>query len=80
VAVTLPYEEPSIVIILMPSSFLLLLNIVNFVLDNLIYCGLLGQIAVGVAWSQANFLVATSENVIVQLGYLGLIMLVYEGN
>ncbi len=49
-AVTLPYEE-SIVIILMLSSFLLLLNIVNYVLDNLIYCGLLGQIAVGVAWS-----------------------------
>lgn len=44
-AATLPYEEPSIVIILDLSSFLLLLNILNYVLDNLAHCELLGQIA-----------------------------------
>lgn len=55
-------------------------NIVNYVLDKPIYYGLLGDIAVGIAWTQANFLVATSEIVIISLDYLGLIMLVYEGN
>lgn len=49
-------------------------------LDNLIYCGLLGQIAVGVAWSQASFLDANTENGIVQLGYSALTLLIYEGN
>lgn len=75
-AAALPYQEPGIVTILILSSFLLLLNILNYVLDYLICCGLLGQIFVGVAWTQANFLGETSESLIVQLGYLGLILLV----
>ncbi len=79
-AAALPYEEPGIVTIVVLSSFLLLLNIVNYVLDNIIYCGLLGQIVVGVAWTQASFMNPDSESLIVQLGYLGLILLVYEGN
>ena len=62
----LPYQELGIVTILILSSFLLLLlNISNCVLDNLICCGLLGQIFVGVAWTQANFLRETSESLIV---------------
>ena len=78
-AAALPYEEPGIITILVLSSFLLLLNIVNHVLDNLIYCGLLGQIAVGIAWTQANFLGVESKTFVVDVGYLGLILLVYEG-
>ena len=78
-ATGLLYEEPSIVAILVLASFLLLLNIVNYALDNLIYCGLLGQILVGVAWTQAGLLEEASETLMVQLGYLGLILLVYEG-
>ena len=78
-AAVLSYEEPGIITILVLSSFLLLLNIVNYVLDNLIYCGLLGQIAIGTAWAQANLLGVSSETFIVQLGYLGLILLIYEG-
>ncbi|KAI9849432.1 MAG: hypothetical protein M1837_004052 [Sclerophora amabilis] len=46
----LPYEEPNITTILIDSSFLLLLNLINHVLDRWIYCGLLGQILIGVAW------------------------------
>ena len=38
------YEEPSVTTVLIQSSFLLLLNILNHLLDRLIYCGLLGQI------------------------------------
>lgn len=78
---SLPYHEPGIVINLIQSSFLLLLNVVNFLLDRSLYCGLLGQVFLGVAWGTpgAKWLGVEVEEVIVQLGYLGLLLLVYEG-
>ncbi|KAL6870289.1 Sodium/hydrogen exchanger [Trichoderma novae-zelandiae] len=80
-AASLPYHEPGIVTILIQTSFLLLLNVASFVLDHSLYCGLLGQIFVGVAWGTpgANWLSAEVEQAVVQLGYLGLLLLVYEG-
>lgn len=77
----LPYHEPDIVTILTQSAFLLVLNIVNHIFDNLIFCGLVGQIFVGVAWGTpgGKLLGQEAEDVIVQLGYIGLILLVYEG-
>ncbi|PTB62426.1 Sodium/hydrogen exchanger [Trichoderma citrinoviride] len=80
-AASLPYREPGIITILIQASFLLLLNAANFVLDHSLYCGLLGQIFVGVAWGTpgAKWLSAEVEQVVVQLGYLGLLLLVYEG-
>ncbi|KAL2074321.1 hypothetical protein VTL71DRAFT_8099 [Oculimacula yallundae] len=77
----LPYHEPGIVTILILSSLLLVLNIINAIFDQLIFCGLLGQVFVGVAWGTpgAKWLSVEIEHVIVQLGYLGLILLVYEG-
>lgn len=80
-APSLPYHEPAILTILVQSSFLLVLNLVSVVLDRLVYCGLLGQVLVGIAWGTpgAKWLSSEAELVIVQLGYLGLILLVYEG-
>ncbi|KAL7790316.1 Sodium/hydrogen exchanger family domain-containing protein [Trichoderma ceciliae] len=80
-AASLPYHEPGIVTILIQTSFLLLLNVANFVLDHGVYCGLLGQTFIGVAWGTpgASWLSAEAEEVVVQLGYLGLLLLVYEG-
>ena len=78
-ATALLYEEPGIATILVLSSFLLLLNIMNYVLNYLIYCGLLGQIFDGVVWSQASLLGDTSESLMVQIGYLSLVLLAYEG-
>jgi hypothetical protein len=77
----LPYHEPNIVTILIQSSFILILNVINTVFDRLIFCGLLGQVFIGVAWGTpgAKWLGQEVENVIVQLGYLGLILLVYQG-
>ncbi|EJP61188.1 sodium/hydrogen exchanger family protein [Beauveria bassiana ARSEF 2860] len=76
-----PYHEPEILTILIQSSFLLLLNVVNFLLDKAVYCGLLGQVFIGVAWGTpgANWIGANAESAIAQLGYLGLLLLVYEG-
>lgn len=77
----LPYHEPGIVTILIISSFLLLLNAVNHVLDKIIYCGLIGQLFIGIAWGVpgANWLSEELQHTIVQLGYIGLILIVYEG-
>lgn len=81
ISASLPYNEPSIVTILIYSSFLLLNNIVNYVLDRVIYCGLLGQVFIGVAFGTpgGKWISTGAEQVIVDLGYLGLILLVYEG-
>ncbi|QDS70207.1 hypothetical protein FKW77_006882 [Venturia effusa] len=78
---SLPYHEPDIVTILVQASFLLVLNAVNYALDSLLYCGLVGQLLIGIAWGTpgAKWLPSEVETVIVQLGYLGLILLVYEG-
>jgi hypothetical protein len=75
------YEEPSIDTILIYASFLLLLNVVNHGLDKVLYCGLVGQIVVGIGWGApgTDWLPREAQDTIMQLGYLGLILLVYEG-
>ena len=77
----LPYHEPGIITILTQASLLLVLNIFNSLFDSLIYCGLLAQVFIGIAWGTpgGKLLDQEIENVIVQLGYLGLLLLVYEG-
>ncbi|TIA50472.1 Sodium/hydrogen exchanger [Aureobasidium pullulans] len=77
----LPYHEPGIVTILIQSSFLLVLNGINWILDSAIYCGLVGQILIGVAWGTpgANWLSEEVQDTVMQLGYLGLILIVFEG-
>lgn len=81
-AAALIYHEPGIVTVLVLSSFILLENVVNDVLDRFIYCGLIGQISMGVAWGTpgGNWLSDAVENTVMQLGYLGLVLLVYEGS
>jgi Kef-type K+ transport system membrane component KefB len=80
-ASALPYHEPGIVTILILASFLLLQNAINWAFDRLLFCGLIGQIAIGVAWGTpgAKWLPDDVQHSIVQLGYLGLILLVFEG-
>lgn len=75
------YEEPSIATILNQAGLLLVLNIVNVCLDKLLYCGLIGQLFIGILWGSpgAKWISTDLEHAIQQLGYLGLIMLVYEG-
>ncbi|KXS97362.1 hypothetical protein AC578_9618 [Pseudocercospora eumusae] len=77
----LSYHEPGIVTVLILASFLLLQNVVNWAFDQLLFCGLIGQIAIGVAWGKpgADWLSADAQNVTMQIGYLGLILLVFEG-
>ncbi|EFQ34830.1 sodium/hydrogen exchanger family protein [Colletotrichum graminicola] len=80
-ASSLAYHEPAIATIIALSCFLLLLNSVNYGLDKLVYCGLVGQVFLGIAWGTpgAKWLSAEMEHSVVQLGYLGLILIVFEG-
>ncbi|KAK9413481.1 putative Sodium/hydrogen exchanger family-domain-containing protein [Seiridium unicorne] len=80
-AASLPYHEPGIERIMILASFLLALNIINSVLDRALYCGLVGQVLIGVAWGTpgGKWLSSSLEDSIVQLGYLGLIMIVRAG-
>jgi len=75
------YHEPSITTLLIQTSFFLLLNLVGALLDRLVYCGLVGQVLVGVAWGTpgAQLLPEPFEKAVTQLGYLGLVLLVFEG-
>ena len=77
----LQYQEPSTATLLILSSFLLALHIIAWPLDHLISCGLLGQILVGAIWGTpvASWLEINTQEVVVQLGFIGLILLVYEG-
>lgn len=81
VEVALPYHEPGIVTILILAAFLLFLNLVNSIVDRITYVGLLGQIVLGIAWGTpgTKWLGRDVESVIVNIGYLGLLLLVYEG-
>ncbi|RTE78321.1 hypothetical protein BHE90_007232 [Fusarium euwallaceae] len=78
---SLAYHEPSITVISILSGFLLLLNLLNYGLDKIAYCGLIGQVALGIAWGTpgAKWLSSEVEDAVMQLGYLGLILIVYEG-
>jgi Kef-type K+ transport system membrane component KefB len=75
------YHEPSIKTVLNYTGFLLVLNIANTCLDKLLYCGLIGQLFIGVLWGTpgARWFDRETETVIQQIGYLGLILLIYEG-
>ncbi|KAL9079915.1 MAG: hypothetical protein Q9157_001254 [Trypethelium eluteriae] len=78
---SLPYVEPDIITILVLSSFLLFANVLNYCLDKLLYCDLIGQVLLGVAWGTpgSKWLSETAEATIIELGYLGLILLVFDG-
>ncbi|OAG37307.1 hypothetical protein AYO21_08492 [Fonsecaea monophora] len=77
----LPYHEPGIITILVQSSFFLALNVLGTALDHVFYCGLVGQVLVGMAWGTpgSKMLSREFEDAATQLGYLGLIAIVFEG-
>jgi Kef-type K+ transport system membrane component KefB len=79
----LPYEEPGITTILSLTSLLLLLNIIRYILDRLLYSGIIGEILIGIIWGLpvggTSWLSLGTQETIQAFGYLGLIGLVFEG-
>jgi len=78
---SLPYHEPTLVALLVSSTFLLALNGINSALDRTLACGLVGQVLIGTAWGVpgAGWLSLDFQRVVSDLGYLGLILVVYAG-
>lgn len=74
---SLPYHEPILTTILSLSSLIITLNASRYLLDQWLYCGLLGEIIIGYVWGL--WLDQSAQETIQSLGYLGLILLVFEG-
>lgn len=66
----LAYHEPGIETVLIQTGFLLALNVVNTALDKIIYCGLIGQLFIGMTWGVpgGNLLELGVQKSIQQLG------------
>src|SRR5438046_985576 len=79
----LPYEAPSIDVILSLTALIVLLNAVRYGLDKVLYCGIVGEILLGTIWGTPvggiAWLNGNIQEAIQVLGYLGLVGLVFEG-
>ncbi|KAI0366247.1 hypothetical protein BV20DRAFT_972131 [Pilatotrama ljubarskyi] len=77
----LPYEEPSLVHLLLISSFVYLLNLARLLADFLVHGGIVAEITLGIVYGSplASLLPAHWEETFTVLGYLGLILVVFEG-
>ncbi|KAI0366246.1 Sodium/hydrogen exchanger [Pilatotrama ljubarskyi] len=77
----LPYEEPSLVHLLLLSSFIYLLNVARALADFLLHGGIVAEIALGIVYGSplASLLPTAWEESFIALGYLGLILVVFEG-
>ena len=75
-----PYQEPTLIQLLVLASFLYLCNIARIVTDYLLYAGIVAEITLGIVYGSplANLLPADWEHTFTALGYLGLILVVFE--
>jgi Kef-type K+ transport system membrane component KefB len=74
------YHEPSTAQILTLSSFLVLLNLFGWGAQALLSAGLLGQILIGIIFgTPVAGWIDRWEETFVALGYVGLLLVVYEG-
>jgi hypothetical protein len=75
------YEEPSVSSLLILSSWLYLLNVFGYLAQRLLSAGLLGQILIGVIYGTplARWLDESWEEAFVAIGYVGLLVVVFEG-
>jgi hypothetical protein len=75
------YHEPSATLLVIITSFLYFLNLFGWIAQNLVSAGLLGQILIGIIYGTpvAGWLGADFEEAIVGIGYVGLLIVVFEG-
>ncbi|KAI0829234.1 Sodium/hydrogen exchanger [Trametes gibbosa] len=77
----LPFEEPSLIELLVCSSFLYILNAARVAADYVFNGGIIAEIAFGMVYGSplASLLPPHWEETFTVLGYLGLILVVFEG-
>ncbi len=75
------YIPPRVASILTLGSYLFLLNVFDFFAQWVLSAGLLGQILVGIVFgsSLAGWLSLEWQGAFVDLGYVGLLLIVFEG-
>jgi uncharacterized membrane protein YeaQ/YmgE (transglycosylase-associated protein family) len=75
------YHEPSATLLVILTSFLYFLNLFGWIAQKLVSAGLLGQILVGIIYGTpvAGWLSTEYEEAIVGIGYIGLLIVVFEG-
>lgn len=75
-----PYESPALTRLLTLSAFLYLINLADALFAQLINAGLLGPLAVGIIFGPqvANLLSESIQSTFISLGYIGLILLVFD--
>ncbi|KAB8234021.1 cation:proton antiporter [Aspergillus alliaceus] len=77
----LPYHEPGIVQILIIVSFFFFLSLAEWASAKVFRAGVIGQIAVGIIYGVplANILEKDWQQTFLALGYVGLILIIFEG-
>lgn len=80
-ALTYPCIRPSTQDVLVLSSFLVVLQIARIISHKTLKVGIIGYIAAGVIYGApiSNVLLVTWQETFMAIGYLGLILLVFEG-
>lgn len=77
----LQYHEPDIISILVLVSFFLLLSSLKWLFNKLTRAGLIGQILLGILYGApvGNILHIEWQETFLALGYIGLILIIFEG-
>ncbi|SMY21069.1 unnamed protein product [Zymoseptoria tritici ST99CH_1A5] len=80
-AAFLQYHEPGIVSILILISFFTFLWVAGYISKRVIRAGIIGPIAVGIIYGEplANILQHDWQETFLYLGYIGLILIIFEG-
>ena len=75
-----PYQTPDIPILFTISSFIYLANVAEDIFSSLINAGLIGSLSVGIIFGPeaSNILPTYIQSTFIILGYIGLILLVFE--
>jgi NhaP-type Na+/H+ or K+/H+ antiporter len=78
----LAYHEPSIISILTLISFFFFLAVAEWLADKIIRASLIGHIIVGLIYGVpiGNILALDWQETFLALGYIGLILIIFEGN
>ncbi|KAK7042218.1 putative Na(+)/H(+) antiporter GerT [Favolaschia claudopus] len=74
------YTAPDVPLILTVASFLYLANVAETLFQDFIHAGLLGSLCIGIICGQevANILPEPLESAFITIGYIGLLLIVFE--
>ncbi|RAK96881.1 cation:proton antiporter [Aspergillus ibericus CBS 121593] len=77
----LAYHEPGIVDILTIVSFFYIVSLAEWISAKILRAGIVGQIAVGIVYGRplADILALDWQETFLALGYIGLILIIFEG-